>query len=63
MKTGFVKDMQKTNSPMLLWCYTCERRAALIDLNANNPFQLQGQNPYMENFVDMGDISNLFQFG
>ena len=63
MKTSVGEDMQKTNSPMLLWCYTCERRAALIDLNANNPFQLLGQNPYMKNFVDMGDISNLFQFG
>ena len=34
-----------------------------MTLTANNIFQLQGQNPYLATLGEMGDISNLFQFG
>ena len=34
-----------------------------MNLTVNNIFQLQGQNPYEANLVEMGDISNLCQFG
>ena len=34
-----------------------------MTLTANNLFQLQGQNPYMATLGEMGDISNLCQFG
>ena len=65
---GFIKkavgqDMRETNSPMRLWCHCAERRASNFTLTANNLFQLQGQNPYMATFNEMGDISNLCQFG
>ena len=63
MKRGVGKDMQEMNSPMRLWCFACERRASIMTLTANNLFQLEGQNPYMATFGDMGDISNLCQFG
>ena len=63
MKSGIGKDMQESNSPMQLWCYACERRASFRTLTANNLFQLEGQNPYMEALGGMGYISNLCQFG
>ena len=34
-----------------------------MTLTENNLLKLKGQNPYMENLVEMGDISNLCQFG
>ena len=42
MKSGVVKDMQETNYPIQLWCYACERRAAIMTFTAKNIFQLQG---------------------
>lgn len=63
MKKGVGRDMRETNSPMRLWCYCCERRASIMTLTASNLFQLQGQNPYMATLNEMGDISNLYQFG
>ena len=62
LKRAVGKDMRESNSPMKLWCYACERRAAIMTLTANNLFQLQGQNPYMATLGEMGDISNLCQF-
>ena len=62
MKTGVGKYMRETNSPMRLWCYACERRAANVTPTENNIFLLQVMNPYMATLVDMGDISNLCQF-
>ena len=63
LKNGVGKDMRESNSPMRLWCYCCERRAAIMTMTANNLFQLQGQNPHMATLGEMGDISNLCQFG
>ena len=63
MKRGVGRDMRESNSPMRLWCYACERRAAIMTMTANNLFQLQGQNPYMATLGEMADISNLCQFG
>ena len=34
-----------------------------MTLTANNLFQLQRQNPYLSTLGEMGDISNLCQFG
>ena len=62
MKKAVGKDMRESNSPMKLWCYSCERRSTIMTLTANNLFQLQGQNPYMSTLGEMGDISNLCQF-
>ena len=63
MKSGVGKDMQEANSPMPLWCYTCERRASIMTFIANNVFQLEGQNPYMATLGETEEISNLCQFG
>ena len=63
MKRSVGKDMQESNSPISLWCYTCKRRAAIMTLTANNLFQLQGQNPYMATLGEIGDIFNLCRFG
>ena len=57
------RDLRESNAPMRLWCYCAERRASIMTLTANNLYQLQGQNPYMATLHDMGDISNLCQFG
>ena len=63
LKKAVGRDLRESNSPMRLWCYCAERRASIMTLTANNLFQLQGQNPYMATLNDMGDISNLCQFG
>ena len=34
-----------------------------MTLTAENIFQFQGNNPYLANLGDMGDISNICQFG
>ena len=36
LKRRVGKDMRETNSPMQLWCYACEHRAAIMTLTANN---------------------------
>ena len=53
--------MRESNSPMQLWCYACEQRASVMNLTANNMFQLEVQNPHMETLGEMGDISKFFQ--
>ena len=57
------KDMRATNSPVKLWCYATERQAQIFTLSAKDLFQLQGTNPYTATLGDVGDISNLCQFG
>ena len=62
IKEGIRKDMREMNSPLRLWCYCAERRAQIFNLTAKNLFQLEGQNPYLATFGEMGDISNLCNF-
>ena len=63
MKEAVRKDIQLTGSPLVLWDYAAERRAAIISLTARDIFQLQGSNPYTVTFGDEGGISILCQFG
>ena len=63
VKRRVFRDMRESDSPMKLWCYSCERRAAIMTLTVNNLFQLQGQKPYLSTLGKMGNISNLCQFG
>ena len=63
LKRAIGNDLRISNAPMCLWCYCAERRSTIMTLTANNLYQLQGQNPYMATLNEMGDISNLCQFG
>jgi hypothetical protein len=63
MKESVRKDLRESHAPLRLWCYCAERRAQIFTLTAKNFFQLEGQNPYLATFGEMGDISNLCQFG
>ena len=63
LKRAIGNDLRISNAPMRLWCYCAERRSTIMTLTANNLYQLQGQNPYMATLNEMGDISNLCQFG
>ena len=36
------KDIRLTGSPLVLWDYAAERRAAILSLTARDLFQLQG---------------------
>ena len=63
LKEAVRKDMRETHSPLRLWCHCAERRAQIFNLTAKNIFQLEGQNPHLATFGEMGDISNLCQFG
>ena len=40
METCVGKDTQETNSPMQLWCYESERRAAIMTLTEKQYFQI-----------------------
>ena len=63
LKEGVRKDLQESHAPLRLWDYCAERRAQIFNLTAKPLFQLQGQNPHLATFGEMGDISNLCQFG
>ena len=56
------KYLQKLDAPMVLWYFCAERRMCINKLNARPLFQIQGQNPHLDNFGEEGDISNVCQF-
>ena len=62
LKEAVRKDMRDSHSPLVLWDYCAERRAAIFSLTSRDLFQLQGSNPYTATFGEQGDISNLCQF-
>ncbi|KAL7538844.1 hypothetical protein ACHAXR_009411 [Thalassiosira sp. AJA248-18] len=62
LKESIRNDLRQSHSPLRLWCYCAERRASIFNLTAKNLFQLQGQNPHLATFGEMGDISNLCNF-
>eukprot|EP00956_Cyclotella_meneghiniana_P034439 scaffold104886_cov86-Cyclotella_meneghiniana.AAC.1 len=62
LKEGTRKDMREENSPLRFWCFCAERRSSIFNLTAKNLFQLEGQNPHLATFGEMGDISNLCNF-
>ena len=45
MKEAVRKDIRLAGSPLVLWDYAAERRAAILSLTARDLFQLQGSNP------------------
>ena len=59
VKEAVRKDMRSSGSPLVLWDYAAERRAAIMCLTDRDLFQLQRSNPYTDTFGDEGDISNL----
>ena len=61
-KESIRKDMQESDSPIVLWDYCAERRARINNLTARNLFQLEGQNPHLATFGEEGDISNICDF-
>ena len=63
IKEAVRKDIRHTWSPLVLWEYAVEQRAAIISLTVRDILQLQGSNPYTATFGEEGDISNLCQFG
>ena len=42
VKDAVRKDMHSSGSPLVLWDYAAERRAAIMCLTARDLFQLQG---------------------
>ena len=63
IKESIRKEICESNSPLVIWCYAAERKSNIFNLTAKNLFQLQGQNPHLATFGEMGDISNLCQWG
>ena len=62
-KEAVRKDMLDTDSPLIFLDYCTERRALITNMTAKNLFQLQGQTPHFATFVEVGDISNICNFG
>ena len=63
LKEAVRKDMRESNSPMVLWNYAIEQRAAINNLVPRLLFQNNGQTPHAVTFGSQGDISNLCNFG
>ena len=57
VKEAVRKDICLSHSPLLIWDYTAERRAAIMSLTARDMFQLQARNPHTATFGEEGDIS------
>ena len=55
--------MRASHSPMVLWDYAIERRAAIHNLVPRPLFQNNGLSPHAATFGSQGDISNLCNFG
>ena len=62
VKEAVRKDIFLSHSPLVLWDYATECRAAIMSLPARDLFQLQGSNSRTANFGEEGDISHLCQF-
>ena len=62
IKEAVRKDMKESNSPLRLWDYCVERRAAINNLTAKNLFQLHSSNAHTSLTGTEGDISNLCTF-
>ena len=54
--------MRESNSPMVLWNYAIEQRAAINNLIPRSLFQNNGPTPHAVTFGSQGDISNLCNF-
>ena len=63
LKEAVRKDMHASHSPMVLWDYAIERRAAIHNLIPRPLFQNNGLTPHSATFGSQGDISNLCNFG
>ena len=63
LKEAVRKDMRASHSPMVLWDYAIERRAAIHNLVPRLLFQNNGLSPHAATFGSQGDISNLCNFG
>ena len=50
VKEAVRKDIRLSHSPLVLWDYAAERRAATMFLTARDLFQLQGINPHTATF-------------
>lgn len=62
IKDGIIKDIKRTGSPKVLWCFCAERKARIHNLTASKLFALQGQTPFFDTFGEEADISRDSQF-
>ena len=62
IKEVFSKDMQESNSLLVLWCYCIENRTRVYNITARYSFLLDVQNPYLVRTGDRYDILNLCPF-
>ena len=62
LKNGSKRDMIRANSPMILWDYCIERRAAIECVLAKDNYLLQGSTPHSMMTGEVTDISHLCRF-
>ena len=63
LKEAVRKDMRASDSPMVLWDYSIERRAFIHNAIPRPLFQSNGQSPHECTFGTQGDISKICSFG
>ena len=63
LKEAVRKDMQASNSPMILWDYAIERRACIHNAILRLLFQNKGLTPHAATLSVEEDISNICHFG
>jgi len=62
LKSGTQQNMAKAHSPIVLWCYCLERRAAINSTCAKDNIELNGTTPHTHLTGELTDISNLCHF-
>ena len=63
LKDGVQADLFDSNSPLKLWCYCLERRAAIICSTVRTNAMLKGQTPETYLTGNATDISAISEFG
>ena len=63
IKEAVRKDMKESNCPLAIWDYCVERRARINNLTVKDTFKLHGSNPHTATLGNVGDISNICQYG
>ena len=62
LKGAVLKDMKRTNSPKVLWCYCVERRVRIHNVTSSKIPRLSQQTPHFDTFGEEPDISREAQF-
>jgi hypothetical protein len=62
LKGAVLRDMKRSNSPKVFWCYCVERRVKIHNFTSSKIPKLENQTPHFDTFGEEPDISREAQF-